>query len=416
MRKYNYKLLVGSLVALGVSGASAEDRKPIKVGVVATLSGAFAALGQEAMRGVEQAMAEANGSVSGHPIVLTKASSDATPDSAVSAVRKLVESDGVDLVVGPLSGDEGIAVKEYAKSHPNVTFVNGTSAAQDTTLRNPASNFFRFSGDGAQWMAGLGRYAFTEKGYRRVAVVAEDYSFPYTQVFGFMTEFCALGGHVVSKSWVPIGQKDYSSVVASLPRDIDALFVGLSGADAVNFLTQMQQGGIEKPMIAGTFTADQTILGAKGRFKKYFIGTPSASPVADGLDSKGWDDYAATYKAKFPDGLGSPSLAAYTYYLNTHALLDGLSRVDGDLADGHVKLNAVLAKLNFDAPTGGDVHLDANRQAITDNFVTEVYERSPGLLVNHVVRRIKGVNQTLGMEPAKFIAMGPASRDNPSCP
>ena len=39
---------------------------------------------------------------------------------------------------------------------PDVTFVNGTSAAQDTTLRDPAPNFFRFSTDGAQWMAGLG--------------------------------------------------------------------------------------------------------------------------------------------------------------------------------------------------------------------------------------------------------------------
>ena len=71
-----------------------------------------------------------------------------------------------------------------------MTFVNGTSAAQDTTLRDPAPNFFRFSTDGAQWMAGLGSYAFNDKGYKKVASLAEDYSFPYTQVFGFMAEFC----------------------------------------------------------------------------------------------------------------------------------------------------------------------------------------------------------------------------------
>ena len=124
-------------------------------------------------------------------------SSDASPDSAIRAIRKLVEQDGVQIVVGPLSGDEGLAVKDYAKTQPNVTFVNGTSAAQDTTLRDPAPNFFRFSTDGAQWMAGLGTYAFTTKGYKNVATVAEDYSFPYTQVFGFMAEFCKAGGHVV---------------------------------------------------------------------------------------------------------------------------------------------------------------------------------------------------------------------------
>ena len=68
------------------------------------------------------------------------------------------------ILVGPLSGDEGLAVKDYAKTQPDVTFINGTSAAQDTTLRDPAPNFFRFSTDGAQWMAGLGDYAFNEQG------------------------------------------------------------------------------------------------------------------------------------------------------------------------------------------------------------------------------------------------------------
>lgn len=41
--------------------------------------------------------------------------------------------------------------------------------------------------------------------------MAGDYSFPYTQVFGFMAEFCKAGGHVPSKNWAPIGNKDFSS-------------------------------------------------------------------------------------------------------------------------------------------------------------------------------------------------------------
>jgi len=82
----------------------------------------------------------------------------------------LVEQDGVDFVIGPLSGDEGLyAVKPYAKTHPNITFLNGTSAAEDTTLRSPAKNFFRFTTDGTQWMAGLGQYAYNTKHFHRVA-------------------------------------------------------------------------------------------------------------------------------------------------------------------------------------------------------------------------------------------------------
>jgi branched-chain amino acid transport system substrate-binding protein len=89
----------------------------------------------------------------GRKIEIIKASSDAKPDVAVNATRKLVEQDKVDIMVGPLSGGEGIAVKDYSKTQPQVTFINGGSGAQATTLVNPSPNFFRFNTEGAQWMA-----------------------------------------------------------------------------------------------------------------------------------------------------------------------------------------------------------------------------------------------------------------------
>ena len=52
-----------------------------------------------------------------------------------------------------------------------------------------------------------------------------------------MAPFCKAGGHVVTKFWVPIGNKDFSSVIAAIPDDVDAIYVVLGGSDAVNFLT-----------------------------------------------------------------------------------------------------------------------------------------------------------------------------------
>src|SRR3981081_53369 len=173
-----------SSVVIAPHDAFAEDT--IKVGLLATREGACTVRGQDGIRGAELALTEAGYKAGGEKIEIIKGSSDATPDSAVKAARNLVEQNHVAILIGPLSGDEGVAVKDYAKTQPNVTFVNGTSAAQDTTLRDPAPNFFRFSTDGAQWMAGLGDYAFNAKRYKTVATVAEDYSFPYTQIFGFM--------------------------------------------------------------------------------------------------------------------------------------------------------------------------------------------------------------------------------------
>ncbi len=179
----------------------------------------------------------------GRKIEVITGSSDASPDSAIAAARKLVEQDGVQILIGPLSGSEGLALRDYAKTQPQVTFVNGTSAAADTTLREPADNFFRFTTDGTQWQAGLGEYVYNDKGWHTAVVVAEDYSFPYSQVMGFMLPFCEAGGKVVDKFWVPIGTKDYSSIVASIPDDVDAIYVARGGADGVNFLTQYQQAG-----------------------------------------------------------------------------------------------------------------------------------------------------------------------------
>ena len=246
------KTLIAAAVFAVAGPAAAQDT--IKMGGLATLEGAFAVLGEDGMRGMRMALEEFNYTAGGKTIELITGSSDASPASAIRATRKLVEQDGVQIMIGPLSGSEGLAVKDYAKTKPDVTFLNGTSAAQDTTLRNPSPNFFRFSTDGAQWMAGLGEYAYEVKQYRKVAVLAEDYSFPYTQVFGFLEPFCRLGGKVPvdARFWVPIGNKDYSSVIAALPDDVDAIYVALGGADAINFLTQYQRSGGELPLIGGS--------------------------------------------------------------------------------------------------------------------------------------------------------------------
>jgi branched-chain amino acid transport system substrate-binding protein len=403
--------LLGS-VAMTPHAAFAEDT--IKVGLLATLEGPFTVLGQDGVRGAELALNEAGYKAGGKKIEIIKGSSDASPDSAVKAARKLVEQDGVAILIGPLSGDEGVAVKDYAKTQPNVTFVNGTSAAQDTTLRDPAPNFFRFSTDGAQWMAGLGEYAFNVKKYKTVAVVAEDYSFPYTQVFGFMAGFCKAGGHVPAKFWVPIGAKDYSSVIAAIPDKVDAIYVALGGADGVNFLTQYQQAGGAAPLIGGSITVDQTVLGTKGKQRDYVVGTPSAGPIADNSEEPAWKKFVADYKAAYKDGFPSPSLFAQGYYINTKAVLLALDKIGGDLSDKEVKLRDTLSKLEFDTPTG-KVKLDKNRQAIADNYLTEVAKGADGNLYNKVIKVMPAVNQTLGIPEADFLKLGPVGRDNPDC-
>lgn len=410
--------LGGIAVVAGIAATfplAAIAQNTIRIGGLATLDGPFVVLGQEAFRAMELAFEEANYTAGGRKIEWIKESSDGRPDVALTKARKLIEQDKVDILIGPMSGGEGLAIKEYAKQVPNRTFVNGFSAAQETTLVTPAPNFFRFSTDGAQWQAGLGTYAHDVKGYRNIAVVSGDYSFGYTQVLGFMSEFCAKGGKVIEKIWVPNGTKDFSSSIARIPEKADAVYVMLGGADAVNFLTQYDQSGAKQPLIAGSNVVDQTVLSAKGAFQRRLVGTPSAHMVADEIDTQAYRDYVAQYKKRFPNGLSSPSAPYYGYYVATKAVLAALNQVGGDLGGDQGKFRQALANVKLDTAYG-PVRLDENRQAIANIYVTEVARRADGSLYNRPLKVIPNVNQTLGQPKDAFVARGVPSRDNPSCP
>ena len=396
------------------SAAWAQDK--IKVGVTATLEGTYTILGVDGIAGFNAAVKKYGGKAGGKDLEFVIASTDATPDSAIRAVKKLIEQDKVQILLSPLSGDEGIAVKNFSTTHPELTFINAASGAQQTTFPDASPNFFRWNMDGAQWSAGLGDYAFNKKGYKKVAIVGEDYSFSQTQAAGFILEFCGLGGQITSRQWVPLGTKDFASTIAALPDDVDAIYLNLGGADAVNFLNQYQQAGGKAHLMGGSIMVDQTVLSAKGDAKKAMIGTISSSGMADTDQDPSWLAFVKLYQETTPTDkrLPSPGLLATNYYGSTMALILALRQVNGDLSNNQAKLKEALAKLEIDAPNG-KIKLDSNRQAIGTNFVTEVVDDGKGALFSKVVKVIPNVNQTLGYDPAVFAKIGLPSRTVPEC-
>ena len=408
------KLLMAAAVITLAGPAQAQDK--IKIGVLATLEGALTTLGEDALRGMEVAMKQAGAKAGGKTIEVITFSTNASPDSAIRGARKLVEQDKVDILIGPVSGSEGIAIRDYSKTQPQVTVINGSSGALETTYVTPSPNFFRFNLDGSQWLVGLGAYIYNDKKWRKIATVAEDYSFPYTQLFGFTTEYCSLGGQIAEKFWVPLGTKDFASVIAKLPDDVDAVYLGLGGGDAVNFFNQYAQAGGKAKLIGGSILVDQTVLSSKGAAKRLAIGIPSAGPQADVWDNAKWNAWVKLYQDSFPADkrFTSPSLTGTAYYNDFNAVFQVLNDIKGDLSDGHKKLREGLAKLELDAPNG-KIKLDQNRQAIGTNFITEVVELPNGDLVNKAVKTVPDVKQTLTFTPEQFAKLGLPSRTNPEC-
>jgi ABC-type branched-subunit amino acid transport system substrate-binding protein len=404
-----------SAAALMLPGAAlAQDT--VKIGILVALEGAFAAGGADGVRNVELALKQVGGMAGGKKIETVVAPTDTTPDTTIRQARKLIEQDGVDFIIGPLSGSEGIAMRDFAKTIPDKTVINGISGALETTWVDPAPNFFRFNLDGAQWGQGLGSYVVNEKGWKRVASIAADYSFGYTNFLGFAVDFCRSGGDIVERFWVPLGSSDFAGVIAQLPDDVDAIYLGMGGTDAINFLNQYEQAGADTNLIGGTIMADATVLSSKGRAKDALVGTPTSGPLAADDPAPAWQSYVAAYQAAFPEGerFATPSLFGVGYYIATLAAIQALNEAGGDLSNGQAKFKEALATKPLETPLG-TVTLNENRQASGSVIVTEVEEGPDGNLRSVFKARTEGVTQTLGMTADEFRAMGLPSRDNPDC-
>ena len=334
--------------------------------------------------------------------------SDDKADKALAEAKRLVEQEGVNILIGPLSGDEGIAVANYAKTQPNVTFLNGISGAQDTTLKVQAPNFYRFFTDGAQWTAGLGAYAYNVLGWRTAVTIGDDYSFPYTQTAGFVSEFCSLGGKVTDRIWPALGETDYSSYIAKLPSDVDGFFLDVGGTGTVQFVNQYTQvngdTSLQGKVMGGAFISNPQIIKELGSKVK---GVVAGSALPSDATTPEWTAYVDAIKAAFPDQTANAAnIFLAGYYNNTSAALKGLEAVGGNIDDAAAFQGALNG---VEIETGvGPVTVDGNRNAVGPNFVVQVTDTGTKTLYT-----VPDVDQTFG---GAFSTDTPnPDRENPEC-
>ena len=334
--------------------------------------------------------------------------SDDKADKALAEAKRLVEQEGVNILIGPLSGDEGIAVANYALTQPDVTFLNGIAGAQDATLKVQAPNFFRFFSDGAQWTAGLGAYAYNVLGWRTAVTIGDDYSFPYTQTAGFVSEFCSLGGTIEERIWPALGETDYSSYIAKLPSDVDGFFLDVGGTGTVQFVNQYTEvngeDSLQGKVMGGAFISNPQIIAELGNKVK---GVVAGSALPSDATTPEWEAYVAAIEAAFPDQTANAAnIFLAGYYNNTAAALKGLEAVAGNIDDAaayHAALNGTEIETGV-----GPVTIDGNRNAVMDNFVVEVTDTGTKTLFT-----VPAVDQSFG---GAFSTETPnPDRENPEC-
>jgi branched-chain amino acid transport system substrate-binding protein len=415
----------------GGSGETSDKGGTIKVAILSNCEGAFGAFYEPDIAGAQVPLINrgakpenpkkpsdgiTGAEIAGKKIeIVGYGCSDGTADKAIEETRRLMEQEKADILIGPLSGDESIAVANYAKEHPDQTFINGAAGAQDASLKVQAPNFFRYNTDGAQFSAGLGDYAYNELGWRTAAVIGDDYAFPYTSLAGFIAEFCSVGGKVEKRVWPPLGEKDYSSYISQIPEDVDGLYVAVGGTGLISFIKQYEQqrGKIDTKKIMGNvFWPDPLVLKEVG---DRLVGGVTAGPTSGDSTDPAAKEYVGEIKAAYPEiaPLAS-SVFVYHYYIATEALVQALEQVNGDISGGQKKLQEALADVEFDAAYG-NIALDENLSAISDNYVQRVVPDLNGDKVPDAktIRVIPDTDQQFG---GLFSADAPApDRENPKC-
>jgi branched-chain amino acid transport system substrate-binding protein len=374
----------------------------IGIGLLRDCGGSFGQFYDLTLAGAELALIQRGGrragpgitdgidgvTIGGHPVRLFFGCADGSASSALAEARRLVEKVGVRVLIGPLTGNEGRALQEYARLRPGTTFVNGTASEQEL---DPAPNSFSFFTDGAEWMAGVAEYAYRQLGWRHAVTIAdeEDGLFGWAQAAGFTAEFCSLGGTIAKRIWIAPGTQDYSAVIARIPRTGVDGFVLLTHAPALLALVRGYPGLASKvagKVIAGGNTYDPS-LARLGPGIRGLVTSGPTLPVPAGAYGPA---FIKTFPRLVPLGAGGP--LDIFYYDAMSATLKALDRVRGDLSGGARSFRAALARVRLDSPSG-PVRLDAHHRAIATNYVMAYTGPKLGL---RVVKSVAGVEPTFG--------------------
>jgi branched-chain amino acid transport system substrate-binding protein len=330
------------------------------------------------------------GIVAGRPVELALGCGDGLSEVTLSEARRLVEREGVDVLIGPTTLAEAFAVRAYAAKHHEVTFVIGSASGQAITLGNPPDNLFRFTPAGTQWMAGLGSYAYHDLGWRKVVTLGDEWSFSYLLYAGFAAEFCSLGGTIVEAVWLPPGG-DPARAAATVPRRGVDGFVA-AGFPDIRVIERIPQ--LRGPL-AGRLTGTSVVFSEPAVVEALgdrLDGLVYADPTGDGTLTS--DRFIAGMKRFFP-GIGEHvrTVAPPHYYTAMTAVVQALERVEGDLAGGQRRFRDALSRTEVDGASGR-VRLDASRQATTTNYLVELARSSSGKLAPRLFRAVPNVEQT----------------------
>jgi branched-chain amino acid transport system substrate-binding protein len=399
-------LTLSAATGIGMPAIGAAQAAPIRIGLLAPLSGVVAAGGREMVDGFKMYWDGVGNQVAGRKIEILVEDDAGNPDTALQKARRLVEKTNVDFLFGDLLANTGLAVANYVKSN-GVPYFIPIIAADDLTQRARVPNVIRVAGYAAsQFPRPLADWAL-KQGHKRMATISQDYSFGHEQCGGFCQVFSEGGGSIVQQFWNPLNTSDFSPYLGQIAAlKIDALFIMELGSDANRFMQQYANFGLKDklPMLGAMNFTDQSVIRTAGPECEGII---SSAHFAEGSDNPATQKFVADYRKKF--GI-LPSLYGFSMYSGAMWVAKAIEKVKGAVDKRPEFLEAVRKTELDDSPLGRPVRLDDYGNPIYDVYIRKVVKNKDGKYWNVPIETYKNVSQFWTYDPQVYMKQPPYSR------
>ena len=342
-----------------VGAVHAAEPKPVKVGMLTTLSGPGAGLGADIRDGFKLAVKQLDGKFGGLPVELIVVDDQQKSDVAQRATGKLLKKDKVDFMTGIVFSNIMLAVGQPI--FKNKTFYVSANAGPSQYAGEQCNPyFFNVASQNDNLHEAVGKYV-QDKRFKKVVLVAPDYAGGKDALAGFKRFY---QGPVGTEIHTQLGQLDYAAELAQIRAlKPDAVYFFLPGGMAINFVKQFVAAGLSanSQLFAPGFSADEDVISAVGA---PMLGMYNSSPWAHDLDNAENKRFVADFQASFGR---LPSLYAAQGY-DAALLIDAAVRdVKGRLSDKEALRRALEAK-RFKS-VRGDFKFNTNHYPVQNYYL-----------------------------------------------
>jgi len=375
MKQIFGRVAVAALFGLMAGQAAAQEK--VKIGLVLTLSGPPAVLGQQARDGFNLAVKDLGGKMGGREVEVVIADDELKPDIAVTKVKGLLERDKVDFVVGPIFSNILIAIQKPVVE--SKTFLISPNAGPSSLAGKACNSFFYVTSyQNDQVHQVLGKVA-QDRGYKRVYLLVPNYQAGKDAVAGFKLDY---KGEVIEESYVPLNTLDFQaelSKIASLKPD--AIFTFMPGGMGVNLVRQYKQAGLaDRIPFLSAFTVDESTLPAQQDAAVGLFGGANWAPNLDLPQNK---KFVAAYEAAYNSVPGTYAFQAYDAAMLINS---AITATKGDLSNKDA-VKAALRKADFTSLRGA-FKFNTNGYPIQDFYLVKAAKRPDGKYQTEISQKV----------------------------